>query len=255
MTYYTLKHFLRKYWLCYFFCSLILFGLKLFYRQADCSALEWILAPTARWVSILTGISFEPLPGAGYVNHSLRFLIAPSCSGVRFLIITFATLSFSFLPHMGSIKKELLWIAASLGIAYPFTIFVNGIRISLSIELPVLLSQSGQEVYAAGMSAGLFTTLLTPERLHTAIGITVYFTSLFLIYRITAVLLQVPSASRFCRIFPPLFWYLALTLGIPLLRRAYRSDVPAFLEYALLLLAICSLILLLTALLRRLLRH
>lgn len=289
MAYDSLKTLLRKYWFCYFLCILTLLGLKYFYSRADCNALYWILAPTARWVSILSGISFERLPGAGYVNHSLRFLIAPSCSGVRFLIITFATLSFSFLHRTKSVKMGLLWIASSLCIAYPFTIFVNGVRIALSIRLPDLLSATGQTFAAAQTFAsaqtfaatqtfasaqtfsGALSCVLSPKRLHTLIGIAVYFTSLLVIYRITAALLPNPADLKaspaqpspqprtfpylFGRVFPPVFWYLSLTLGFPLLCRTYRCDDPAFSEYALLLLISCPLILLLSLLIRRIFRY
>lgn len=271
MAYDSLKTLLRKYWFCYFLCILTLLGLKYFYSRADCNALYWILAPTARWVSILSGISFERLPGAGYVNHSLRFLIAPSCSGVRFLIITFATLSFSFLHRTKNVKKGLLWIASSLCIAYPFTIFVNGVRIALSIRLPELLSAAGQTFTAVQTFAGALSCVFSPKRLHTLIGIAVYFTSLLVIYRITAALLPNPADLKaspaqpspqprtfpylFGRVFPPVFWYLSLTLGFPLLCRTYRCDDSAFSEYALLLLISCPLILLLSFLIRRIFRY
>ena len=86
--------------------ALIILGMKSYYRQADCDSLRWILGPTAGWVQLLSGIPFTYLSDAGYVNHSLRLLIAPSCSGVRFMIILFATLVFSFTPVIASSGAE-----------------------------------------------------------------------------------------------------------------------------------------------------
>lgn len=65
-----------------------------FCRVYDSDALTWILTPTARWVSVLSGIPFVYLPHQGYVNHDYRFLIAPSCAGCRFMLITFLMMVF-----------------------------------------------------------------------------------------------------------------------------------------------------------------
>lgn len=108
--------FLRKNLLFYLIGFFLLFGMKYYYSQADAENLRWILGPTAGWVEILSGIPFVYAPGMGYVNHSLRYLIAPSCSGVQFLIITAAMLIFSFVhaaadfrfPSHSSPKRRLL---------------------------------------------------------------------------------------------------------------------------------------------------
>ena len=63
------------FYLPYYLISLLsLLGLKLFYSSAKADALTWILAPTAGWVSVLSGIPFTYVAGQGYANHSLRFL-------------------------------------------------------------------------------------------------------------------------------------------------------------------------------------
>ncbi len=108
--------FLRQNLLFYTLGFFILFGMKYYYSQADAENLRWILGPTARWVEALSGIPFVYAPGMGYANHSLRFLIAPSCSGVQFLIITAAMLIFSFVhaaadfrfPGHSSLKRSSL---------------------------------------------------------------------------------------------------------------------------------------------------
>ena len=86
---------------------LLLFALKLYYSRTDCDGLLWILAPTAWWIHTLSGISFEYLPHAGYVNHSFRFVIAASFgSSLR--------LSFSSPSFLESGDKRKVWDGSGL---------------------------------------------------------------------------------------------------------------------------------------------
>ena len=174
-----IQTFIRKYWFLYLLTILITFTLKLCCKITDSDALTWILAPTTRWASILGNIPFEYLPHQGYVNHFYRFLIAPSCSGIRFMTITFLMLVFSFLYQISSMKAGYLWFAFSAVFSYCTTILVNGIRIVVSIYLPIPLGQMG-----------ILNGWLNPDRLHTLIGTVIYFSSLCVIY---------PSASLICR--------------------------------------------------------
>lgn len=150
----------------------VVLGIKLFYSNAGSDELLWILAPTAWWARALSGIAFEYQPHVGYVSHACRFVIASSCSGVQFMTVSFATLIFSYVHRMKTAKKGLCWLALCLVNSYLITVFVNGIRIVISIYLPMAASVHG----LAGR--------LGPERLHTVIGIAIYFTSLFIIYQI-----------------------------------------------------------------------
>ncbi len=238
-------NFLRQNFIFYLAGALIILGLKCYYRQAGCDSLLWILAPTARWVQFLSKIPFTYLSGTGYVNHSLRLLIAPSCSGVRFMTITFATLVFSFVHIIAATEKPgsffgkmrgFCWIAVSAFLSWLFTVFVNGLRIITAICLPMHLEE-----------AGLMKGILTQDRLHTMIGIAVYFISLLTIYRLTGWLIQrrvktvfVPTLLRKCA--PPVFWYFVLTLGLPFLSRA--SGTTDYMEFAVLVIGCCALILL-----------
>ncbi len=259
----------QKKGICYLFCLALTVGLKYHYHVADSAHLLWILAPTAWWVRILSGITFEYQPAAGYVNHALRFIIAPSCSGVQFLILSIAALTFSFLHRMKDKKKCSLWILSSVCTSYLVTILVNGFRIILSIYLPPLFRQMGW-----------FSERLTPERLHSIIGITVYFTALFFLYQLAERLsMQLAQGSPFFHpnISPleagdvslssadalpglrgrdfqhplrrallywagPVFWYFLIVLGLPFLNQAYKKEGEVFLQYALLLVIHCLII-------------
>lgn len=222
-----------------FYCIgfLIIFGLKLYYSRADADQLGWILAPTAWWVDVLSGIPFERALHEGYINHAHRVIIAPSCSGINFLIISFCTLLFSFVHHLRTGKGKALWTISSLALSYLFTVGVNGLRIILAIYL------SGADIYG---------TWITPERVHRMEGTVVYLLSLFILYKTVDKcmnhIISKPAISsndnkpvpHLVRIWlPPLFWYFLLTLGIPLLNGAYKNDTMKFTEHSLMIILTC----------------
>ena len=208
----------------YLISFLVLLAMKYFYSRADASALKWILAPTVWWVQAFSRIPFHYVPYEGYVNHTYQFVIAPSCSGMQFMIITIATLLFPFIHQFESIQKKVCWMIFTLPASYILTILVNIIRIIVSIYLPVILEQKS-----------LLRGSLTPARLHTLIGTFVYFTFLVIIYYLAGLL----THRSFHKFLPPLFFYLALVLGVPFLNRAWQNGSSQFSEYAILVLIVC----------------
>lgn len=245
-----IKSLIMQNWIFYLLGIIIIFGVKIFYSAADSNGLKWILRPTAWWVRTLSGISFEYDPYLGYVNHSLRFIIAPSCSGTQFMVITITTLIFSFVHRMETKIRGFCWIVISLVSSYLFTIFVNSLRIVLSIYLPLYLQKS--DIYSGWM---------TPARLHTSIGIIIYFSSLCIIYHIAEYVSRTPSlrlrrqpdcnkihlsGTSFVEIIhkciTPMFWYFSITLGIPFLNKAYKDNLSNFIEYTILVTSICMVI-------------
>ena len=240
----------------------LILGMKFYYSTAKSDNLTWILAPIAKWVELLSGISFEYAPGAGYANHSLRLLIAPTCSGVQFMIITFALFLFSFVHRITSSAqtshanstflryvKGFCWMIISIILSYLLTIFVNGLRIITAIYLPALL---GEEIYRG---------VLTPDRFHTIIGIVIYFTALLTIYRLTDFFFglskrsdngkqtKAPLSQLVLKCLPPVFWYFAIALGIPFVNNAYSKNTNKFTELTILIICCCLIILLLYGLL------
>lgn len=260
------RQFLRQNFVFYLIGILVVLGIKYYYSQAGCDSLLWILAPTTHWVELLSGIPFTYVSGTGYVNHSLRLWIAPSCSGVQFMIITVATLVFSFVHKIAasqesplpkttlSVIRGLGWIAVSIVFSWLFTVFINGLRIIVAIYLPLYLDR-----------AGLMTGLLTPDRLHTMIGVVVYVIALLTLYRFVGYFVHRKSCQpdrtqntddspkicreQFLQVFirkcvPPIFWYFFMTLGLPFLNRAYLKGSAKFTEYAVLITCCCAVILL-----------
>lgn len=258
MNFPKIKQTIRQYYIFYIIGFLVIFGLKYFYSKAQTDDLLWILTPTTWWVSVLSGIPFTYEPDMGYVNHTLKYVIAPSCSGVQFLIITISLLIFSFVHRT---KKGFRWILGSIGISYLLTISVNGLRILVLFFVPQFFE-----------THSLYDALLTPKRLHTIIGTAVYFASLLIIYRLADRILPKTKETseeitgalhptdknrlllRNC--LPPVFWYFFIVLGIPLLNDAYQKEQTRFIEYLILISAVCGAVLLLTfllSLIRRLL--
>ncbi len=241
--------YLRSYWLVGLMAGVIALILYYFCRTKDSDVLLWILAPTAWWARSLGGIYFEYLPHQGYVNYFHRFLIAPSCSGSRFMLLTFLMLVFSFLPPAAGKEErrgkaaKYLWFVCSLVFAYGSTVFVNGIRIVVSVYLPNILEQRH-----------LLDGWLTPDRLHTLIGMVLYFTSLCLIYlSVSRIHRKIFRSCRTDRVVPekrtftvqkyaPAFWYLLIVLGLPFVKRVYHKEWEGFGQYAALVVGGCAMI-------------
>lgn len=215
---------LQKYWPLYILTISIVFILRYFSKTTDSDVINWMLAPTVRWVSILSGVSFEYLPHQGYAIHSYYFLVAPSCSGIRFMMIAFLMLTVSSLHRFEKKRNGYLWFGFSIVFSYIATILVNGIRIIASIHLPILLKR-----------AGLLNGWLTQDRLHTLIGTAVYFSSLCIIYLLTA---KTPSR----RMLVPAFWYLLTVLVLPFCKRILSNNWEGFGQYALLVCGSCFVI-------------
>jgi len=227
---------------------IIILGIKYIYSKASCEELDFILAPTARWVTLISGVGFTKQADVGYINHSIRFIIAPSCSGVQFMLITFATLLFPLVHRTNSGRGGVCWLAGSFLFSYPFTVFVNGIRIMLAIYIPVYFDQWN-----------IHANWLTAKRLHTIIGTVVYVTSLLAVYLLVVSVLRSKEKTSpemlskflinkfpsklFIKMFycfvPPMLCYLSIALIIPFLHNARENDFKKFLEYATLITSVC----------------
>ena len=144
-------------------------------------------------------------------------------------------------------RKSCYWMVLSLGAAYLLTVFVNGLRIIFSVYILFYMSPSA-----------LGSGLVTPERVHLAIGVILYFTSLFAIYRLgeyAARKIACASDGNLCRcppgyadqsfrqmvyqFMPPICCYFSITLGVPFLNGAYKNDHEKFMAYAVSVTVLC----------------
>lgn len=250
-----IKSLIKQYGFFYLLGCCVILLIKHRCRNAGSDELKWILAPTAWWVQTISGTVFEYQPPVGYVSHGLRFIIAPSCSGVQFMLISIAVFLFSFIHRMQTRRDKFFWLLICIAGSYAFTITVNSLRIILAIYLPPCLP------FPAGM--------ITPAGLHSLIGIVVYFSALLagyqgavhvsqnmagrglkepaarqnIAWRSGAGHFKLPPGSFAARCLPPVFWYLFMVLAIPFFNRIYRRDFNGFSKYALLIVMGCMAVL------------
>jgi exosortase K len=191
-------------------------GMKLFYSTSSPDNLRWILAPTTRLVEFASGWTFTFESHAGYMSSDHSFLIAASCAGVNFLITAFLMLTLKRLwfDRVENISWRFVPVAALM--AYAATIITNTVRICVALRLQELRGE---------------ITWLSPNQLHRAEGIIVYFGFLWLLYVMTD-----REASKL-RIVFPLSVYYATTLGLPILNGAYRQGIE-FWEHSLFVLVL-----------------
>ena len=225
----------------YLFVLAVAAGLKLHYSGADSEALDWILRPTAGLTESLSGIRFEKEPLTGYISRGQRAIIAPACAGVNFLIVAFCMTAFYGIPRLSGGRGKLAWLAGALAGSLLVTVLVNALRIIVSINL---------------YSADIYGGVLTPRGVHRAGGVLIYFTALSVLYAVSGKTLRCIQMSGRQYTAPeyrpegylpawiqspvPLFWYCAVTLGIPLLNRKSPANNPLFQDHLLTVAAACS---------------
>lgn len=147
---------------------------------------------------------------------------------------------------MGTLKGRIIWMAACIAIVYPYTILVNSLRIIPSIFL---------------LQMDIYNEWITAERLHTIEGTAVYFASLLTLYLLTGRalrrLIPIPGSGRrkdahsgqpIKMVYGytiPVLLYFFITLGIPFVNGALSNNRAGFLEYAVLVIVVCSVVIIL----------
>jgi exosortase K len=185
------------------------FGLKRFYSTATAADLRLLLAPTAWLVEVAGGHRFDWTSG-GYLSTELRFLIAPACAGVNFLIVAFAALVLGLVRPSRPARQNLGVLAASGAAAFVATILANAARILIAIPL-------WTHRVALGPLGG--------ARLHELVGVVVFLAMLLLLHLAARRL-----ARARVRAWIPLVPYAGVMLVVPLLRGAHRR--PEFWGHA-----------------------
>lgn len=197
------------------------FAAKAFYRSADHESLEWLLAPTAFLVEGISGIAFDNEPGLGWVNGNYGVAIAPSCSGMNYLIILFCMSSLSAVVRLRSLKSLACWLVFSVLTSYGFTLIVNSLRIWLAIVL---------------YDVDIYSTSLSVESVHRLAGVLIYYSFMVFYYLAVSFILNLivgggqRQATRSCclrqatGLMWPLGCYLFFTVVMPYLRGAVSSQ-------------------------------
>lgn len=204
---------------------LIALFLKQYYSLATSDQLAWIIRPTAFLTQCLSGIVFSEEGSYGWVDPDNRYLIAPACAGVNFLIITWCMVSFWGILHWRSLPTLAGWLLVSGVMAFGSTLIANSLRIWASIHL---------------YDADIYGDHLDQQTMHRLIGVSVYY--LFLCFNswlVSRMLEKKGVQTRFGQRASqlwliPLCWYLIISLGLPLLNKAYQAQPQGFLEHAVL---------------------
>jgi len=185
------------------------FALKRFYSTASAADLRFVLAPTAWLVEVAGGHRFDWTSG-GYLSAELRFLVAPVCAGVNFLIVAFTALVLGFVRPARPAWRNVGILFASAAAALATTILANALRILIAIPL-----------WTHDVSLGW----LTAARLHELVGVVVFLGMLLLLHLAARRLASAPV-----HVCVPLLPYAGVMLVVPLLRGAYQR--PEFWGHA-----------------------
>jgi exosortase K len=194
-------------------CALILaLGVKAFYSRAGGGELLWILAPSAWLARFVGGIDLAYEPGAGFISHTHRLVVGSACAGINFLVIAFLSLYF---PFASSHSSKARWLFLSAILAFGAAIAANGFRIFVSAHL---------------WSADIYGDWMTREGMHRLAGTAIYYGSLLALY----LAVEGWSGARTGRPgrMTPLFWYLGVSLGVPLAGRLVWGNTSGFAEHA-----------------------
>ncbi len=196
-------------------------ALKAFYSTAGADDVLWILAPSAWLARTLGGIDLVYEPGAGYITHTYRLIVGPSCAGINFLVIGFLALYFSFAQRWGSRWR---WLASSLAVAFAAAIVANAVRIVVSAHL---------------WDASFYREWLGPEEMHRVAGTVIYYGALLGLW--TGVDSATHVGRRRARSWiVPFSWYVGISLGVPLAHRFRAGGTTEFREHTLWVLVIAT---------------
>jgi exosortase K len=193
----------------------LMWGIKRHYADAPVDDLHWMLGPTARLVTALTGTVFEWEAGAGYLSRERLFLIEKACAGINFLIAAFGMVTWTLLRRVESWASGAGVLLTSGIAAYSAAVVVNAGRIAVGMWLA---------------ARPLHGNWITVAQLHRVEGIAFYFGGLVVLYELVRRLDDRPQPVR--RLAIPLVCYYVVTIGVPLANGA--ADTGAvFIEHAL----------------------
>ena len=223
-------------------CIVIAWSLKYHYSHSSSDDLRWILAPTAYLVELTGDMNFEREINTGYVDQESGIIIAPSCSGVNFMIIAFCLSVYVGLKNIKTTSMQFIWVIASIISSYIYTLFVNAFRINLSIY---------------SIKTEFLQSCFSAETVHLLEGVLVYFIFL-LIYNyllsriINPALYLKPERNRSLKkiLVLPLSFYLSFTLLVPVLNYGGFPQSNGFFKYTFIVLLSCSLVVVLLFLFR-----
>jgi exosortase K len=147
--------------------ALVMWRMKRYYADARVDDLRWILSPTTRLVTALTGVRFGWEPGEGYFSSERLFLIEKVCAGINFMIAALGMVVCVLICRMRSWLDAALVVVVSVAASYSAAVIVNAVRIAAAMWL----------------AARAFRVMwMTAGQIHRLEGIVFYFGGLVLLY-------------------------------------------------------------------------
>ena len=201
--------------------TLAMWAMKRYYSDAPVDELRWIIGPTARLVTALTGVPFEWDSGQGYLSRERFFVIEKACAGINFMIAAFGMLAVVRCRRIESWRSAAGVLPFCLLASYSMAVLVNAVRITLAMWLAA---------HPVGFA------WITAVQAHRVEGIACYFGGLVLLYRLVQ---QVDRRSDVLHqsmlLLVPLFWYYVITVVVPLVNRGYGEG---FVEHTMFVLVV-----------------
>ncbi len=111
----------------------IFITLKFWYAGTANENLFFLLQPTDKIISLVTGTSSVYSPENGFYHDQLNIMIERSCSGFNFLILSFLVFTCLLIKHFKRMSSRIIVFPAVMVCVYLFTIFVNSSRILVSV--------------------------------------------------------------------------------------------------------------------------
>ena len=220
----------KKKLIVYSFLLITAVSLKVHYSNSSVENLAWIIAPTVKLVEAFSTLDFTKEAFAGYVNIDHRFIIAKSCAGINFLIIVFCLMVVSYQNRFQTTSQGLFHLAGSFLFAYCITLVANSVRILGAVFL-----------HSNSFSFGWFSS----SRIHRLEGIVIYFVFLLLVYGFIQKSKNPKKrkiASGTTLMNTPIFWYLLITVILPLATRLYRKEFSGYFEHSVFVIGVVFLI-------------
>jgi len=217
--------------------ALAMWAMKRYYADATVDELQWILGPTATLVTALTGVPFEWEPGQGFLSRERFFVIAKACAGINFMIAAFGMVAVVRGRRVTSCRAAAGVLLMCVLASYSAAVCVNAARITVAMWL------AAHPTGLAGMTAA---------QVHRVEGIACYFGGLILLYQLVQYIdggsecvslgadgACPPKHARigWCEGGVPLFWYVVITVAVPLANGAGSSG-KVFVEHTLFVLAV-----------------
>lgn len=191
---------------------LVAFLLKLHYSVATADEMQWILWPLAGLTHIVSGMSFLMNDVGEWVNAEHNMVIAKSCAGVNFMILSFLVCAWRFRPvnyRFNLLVSCFGFISLSLIIAWSIAVLVNTLRILVTVQLYL------HETTFLGLSA---------EQVHRVAGIFIFLPALWLQLSVSSRLKIFRAGTIAAGL------YLSMVIGVPLVTGNYQLNTGLFAE-------------------------